>query len=107
ATSALSATSSGGSFWLAAATACGGSSGEKMRALAALSTGSEQAATSARRMSLRDTRAGTLAWGFLMQSLKDKLPKAGLVTKEQAERAPTPNVPREAPIPKLPPLPGS
>jgi uncharacterized protein YaiL (DUF2058 family) len=41
-----------------------------------------------------------------MQSLKDKLLKAGLVTKEQAERTVS-NPPREAPIPKLPPLPGS
>ena len=39
----LSAASSGGSFWLAAATAWGGSSGEKMRFLAAWSTGSLQA----------------------------------------------------------------
>jgi uncharacterized protein YaiL (DUF2058 family) len=42
-----------------------------------------------------------------MQSLKDKLLKAGLVTKEQAERTPAPNVAHESPIPKLPPLPGS
>lgn len=45
-----------------------------------------------------------------MQSLKDKLLKAGLVTKEQAERTPAvskSNAAYEAPIPKLPPLPGS
>jgi uncharacterized protein YaiL (DUF2058 family) len=42
-----------------------------------------------------------------MQSLKDKLLKAGLVTKEQTERTTPTNVVHESPIPKLPPLPGS
>ncbi|MBK7862796.1 MAG: hypothetical protein IPJ65_30145 [Archangiaceae bacterium] len=41
-----------------------------------------------------------------MQSLKDKLLKAGLVTQEQA-KATVSNPPRETAIPKLPPLPGS
>ena len=50
-----------------------------------------------------------------MQDLREKLLKAGLVTKDQAERvtaskpAPRPGAPRAAPgsIPKLPPLAGS
>lgn len=52
-----------------------------------------------------------------MQSLKDKLLKAGLVTEADAQRAATSgssggsasksNAKKEAPIPKLPPLPGS
>lgn len=48
-----------------------------------------------------------------MQSLKDKLMKAGLVSEADAQRvsAPAParggNAKSESPIPKLPPLPGS
>lgn len=45
-----------------------------------------------------------------MQSLKDKLLKAGLVTEQDAQRAgstPAANARSEAPIPKLPPLKGS
>ncbi len=45
-----------------------------------------------------------------MQSLKDKLLKAGLVTEADAARAnsaPPSNPKREGAIPKLPPLPGS
>jgi uncharacterized protein YaiL (DUF2058 family) len=46
-----------------------------------------------------------------MQSLKDKLLKAGLVTEQYAARASASpkesNARKEAPIPKLPPLPGS
>src|SRR3712207_3955287 len=53
ATRGLSATSSGGSFSAAEATTLGGSSGEKMRALAALSTGSWQATVARARVAAR------------------------------------------------------
>jgi uncharacterized protein YaiL (DUF2058 family) len=42
-----------------------------------------------------------------MQSLKDKLLKAGLVTEAEAQRTQEPQRPAEGRIPKLPPLPGS
>jgi uncharacterized protein YaiL (DUF2058 family) len=42
-----------------------------------------------------------------MQSLKDKLLKAGVVTEDEARRVEKPNRPAESRIPKLPPLPGS
>jgi uncharacterized protein YaiL (DUF2058 family) len=42
-----------------------------------------------------------------MQSLKDKLLKAGLVTETEAQRSEKPNLPAGGRIPKLPPLPGS
>src|SRR4051794_31192187 len=95
-----SATFSGGSFSLADATALGGSSGEKMRFFAALSTESVQAAASASDAKKTVRRASVLKAAQVMcaararqpeavleirsrmQSLKDKLLKAGLVTAE-------------------------
>src|SRR4051812_34694195 len=116
ATRGLSATSSGGSFSAAEATTLGGSSGEKMRGLAALSTGSVQAAAASTKAAmsvdllrpLTDPPADGLrklcgAYGggkrplrsavqgieshTHMQNLRDKLLKAGLVSEDQAKTA--------------------
>src|SRR4051812_3782956 len=114
ATRGLSATSSGGNFSAAEATTLGGSSGEKMRALAALSTGSWQATVASARAAATvnlwkrvttppapiegcpnyGAGAGAARDGFAranvrdrtpsMQNLRDKLLKAGLVSEDQA-----------------------